>query len=74
VVIDGETGLIVPPRDASALSHAMERLLVDRPLRDELARGASRFAKEKLSWPRIAGETDAVYHRAMALTNQHAWK
>ncbi len=33
VVADGETGLIVPPRDAPALAAALGRLLADRSLR-----------------------------------------
>ena len=66
VVIDGETGLIAPPRDGKALADAMERLLVDRRLRDSLATGAARFAKEHLSWPRIAEATCDTYQRAMS--------
>jgi glycosyltransferase involved in cell wall biosynthesis len=65
VVVDGRTGLIVPPRDGEALADAMERLLVDRQLRDCLATSAARFAKEKLSWPRIADMTQGAYRRAI---------
>jgi len=65
VVIDGENGLIVPPRDVIALADAMEKLLVDRRLRDSLATGAARFAKEKLSWPHIAEVTYHAYRRAL---------
>lgn len=65
VVIDGQTGLLVPPRDEIALADAMEKLLVDRRLRDSLAIGAARFAKEKLSWPRIADMTYGTYRRAI---------
>jgi glycosyltransferase involved in cell wall biosynthesis len=66
VVVDGRTGLIVPPRDGNALADAMEKLLVDRRLRDSLATSAARFAKENLSWPRIADATHDVYRRAIA--------
>ena len=66
VVIDGRTGLLVPPRDARALAGAMERLLVDRALRDSLATGAANFARENLSWPRIADWTCEVYRRALS--------
>jgi glycosyltransferase involved in cell wall biosynthesis len=65
VVVDGRTGLLVPPRDGNALADAMERLLVDRALRDSLATGAARFAKKNLSWPRIAEATCDTYHRAL---------
>jgi glycosyltransferase involved in cell wall biosynthesis len=43
----------------------MEKLLVDHRLRDSLATGAVRFAKEKLSWPRIADATYDTYRRAL---------
>lgn len=71
VVIDGENGLIVPPRDVKALADAMEKLLVDRRLRDSLAAGAARYAKEKLSWPHIADLTESTYRRAI---NAHSGK
>lgn len=65
VVIDGRTGLIVPPRDGNALADAMQKLLADRPLRDSLAAGAARFATEKLCWPHIAELTVGSYRRAI---------
>lgn len=65
VVIDGRTGLTVPPCDLVALAAAMETLLVDRPLRDTLAAGALQFARGNLSWPRIAALTCGVYGRAV---------
>jgi len=65
VVIDGTTGLIVPPRDGNALADAMEKLLVDRRLRDSLAAGATRFATEKLCWSHIADVTGNSYLRAV---------
>jgi glycosyltransferase involved in cell wall biosynthesis len=65
VVIDGQTGLIIPPRDGKSLANAMEKFLVDRRLRDSLATGAAEFAKEKLSWPRIAEVTYSSYCRAI---------
>lgn len=65
VVIHGQTGLIVPPRDGKALADAMEKLLVDRKLRDTLATGAGRFAKEKISWSHVAEVTVQTYRTAI---------
>jgi glycosyltransferase involved in cell wall biosynthesis len=52
LVIDGETGTLVPPDDAPALSAAIERLLRDAGLRQRVAeagfaRVRGRFAMER---------------------------
>jgi len=65
VVIDGRTGLIVPPRDGNALADAMQKLLADRSFRDSLATGAARFATDKLCWSHIAELTVASYRCAI---------
>jgi glycosyltransferase involved in cell wall biosynthesis len=41
LVADGETGLLVPPRDPAALAGALERMLMDRPLAARLAGAAA---------------------------------
>lgn len=47
VVLDGETGLLVPADDADALASAMLRLVDDRGLRERLGRAARRRAEER---------------------------
>jgi glycosyltransferase involved in cell wall biosynthesis len=65
MVIDGRTGLMVPPRDGESLARAMEKMLIQRKLRDSLAVNANRFAKDNLSWSGIADATARTYRRAM---------
>jgi glycosyltransferase involved in cell wall biosynthesis len=58
-----DAALFVPPGDVPALSQALERLLEDPGLRDDLGRGARRAAG-KLSWERSAVGLRDLLHRA----------
>ncbi|MFO0017352.1 MAG: glycosyltransferase family 4 protein [Synechococcaceae cyanobacterium] len=53
VVLDGQTGLLVPPRDPSALAGALLRLLLDPALLAQL-RAAGRQHVRRFSWDRVA--------------------
>lgn len=64
VVIDGETGLLVPERDAAALASAATRLLDDPMLSARLAEGGRERLQERFAPERIAQGFDAVYRRA----------
>jgi glycosyltransferase involved in cell wall biosynthesis len=57
LVVDGETGLLVPPRDVDALRAALGRLLADRELRRRLGAAARERIRAYCSWE---GVTDAV--------------
>ena len=52
LVVDGETGLVVPPGDVAALRAALERLLGDPDLRRRLGDAARERARERFSWGR----------------------
>jgi glycogen(starch) synthase len=66
LVVDKETGLLVPPRDPRALRLALERLLGDRELRQRLGAAGRRRAEELLSWPLVTDATLAVYADAVS--------
>jgi colanic acid/amylovoran biosynthesis glycosyltransferase len=60
-VVDGETGLLVPPRDVGALRAALERLLGDAELRARLGAAARAKAQRELSLDAAADALVRVY-------------
>jgi glycosyltransferase involved in cell wall biosynthesis len=65
LVSDGETGLLVPARDAPALRAAVERLLGDPELRERLGGAARARARERFGWDAAIERTLDVYRRAI---------
>ena len=63
VVRDGETGLLVPPRDDRALADAIVRLLKDAALRDRMGAAGLSLAHARFSAERMVQETLTVYER-----------
>lgn len=55
-ISDGKTGLLVPPGSAEALAAAIERLLDDHSLANQLGRGLRREFEEQRSWEKVAGK------------------
>jgi phosphatidylinositol alpha-1,6-mannosyltransferase len=53
-IIEGQTGLRVPPRDLDALAAAMGRLGRDPRLRDALGRRGRQHVIEEANWDRVA--------------------
>jgi glycosyltransferase involved in cell wall biosynthesis len=66
LVVDGETGLLVPPRDVAALREALHRLLADEELRRRLGENARRRVREHFSWARVTDLTLRAYEEALA--------
>lgn len=65
VVSDGVDGLLVPPRDASALADAIERLLVSPDLRKQLGKAAREKALVLFDENVVIGATLAVYRELL---------
>ncbi len=62
-VVSGETGLLVPLRDAEALAAALEDLIVHPERRRKMGAAARKFAR-RFSVERVVAGTLAVYRRA----------
>ena len=66
LVADGETGLLVPPRDVPALREALERLIGDRELRRRMGEAARERVRTRFAWPAVTDATLAAYEEALA--------
>jgi alpha-maltose-1-phosphate synthase len=80
VVVDGETGLLVPleqqtespfepldpARFSDDLAAAINRLLGDSSLREEMARAGRARVESEFAWAAIAGQTIALYESLIA--------
>jgi glycosyltransferase involved in cell wall biosynthesis len=65
LVVDGETGYLVPPRDVGALRTSLERLLRDRELRRRLGVAGRERARTHFSWTAVTDATLAAYDDAL---------
>jgi glycosyltransferase involved in cell wall biosynthesis len=64
VVVDGETGILVPPRDPAAMADAIVRLLEDDDLRQRMGNAGLARARRKFSAERMVQQTLRAYQRA----------
>jgi glycosyltransferase involved in cell wall biosynthesis len=62
--VAGDAALLFDPSDTAAIRGAIERLMADEPLRDDLRRRGTARAAE-FSWERAAAETARTYERAL---------
>jgi glycosyltransferase involved in cell wall biosynthesis len=65
IVIDGETGLLVPSADSGQLAAALQRLWSDPEFASRLGAEGQRFVADKFSWPAIVAQWLTVYRRVV---------
>lgn len=66
IIIDGESGLVVPPRDLSAFVQAIRRILEDALLREKLAQGALRSIAKLPSFDTVLEQYKKSWQKALA--------
>lgn len=64
VVVDGQTGLLVPPRDPGALAEALMRLLEDPDMRTRMGR-AGQIRAEEFSDQVMFERLEALYSQIL---------
>ncbi len=65
LVVDGETGLFVPPGDVAALRAALERLLADPELRRRMGAAGRRRILDNFTWGPMLGRLLETYELAV---------
>ena len=68
IVVDGVTGLLVPPGDAPALRAAVRGLLADPVRRGTMGQAAQRRVAERFTWSAAATVAIEAYGRALGAT------
>jgi len=63
VVLDGETGILVPPNDVDALAGAIKTLADDAAMRERLGNAGRDFVKKNYSWDRSLDMMCELYDR-----------
>ncbi len=69
-VVDGVTGLLVPPQDAPAVADAFARLRADPAFAATLGAAGRMRVEARYSWERVAARTERIYERALQHTRQ----
>ena len=65
IVIDGETGILVPVKDIDVMARAIEQLIVQSEVRQQMGLKAYAHVREKFSHQNTSGKLAEVYRSAM---------
>lgn len=65
VVLDGETGLLVPPSDPAALAQAIESFLVHVDQRERLGVAARKRAEAEFAWDPLISRLEQTYREVL---------
>jgi glycosyltransferase involved in cell wall biosynthesis len=65
VIVDGEEGILIPPKNAEALANAIERLICRPELRKQMGSKARERAIHLFSEDRVIAATLAIYAEAL---------
>jgi PEP-CTERM/exosortase A-associated glycosyltransferase len=71
LIIDGETGLLFPAGNASALASSIERLMTNKELRQALAKKGRDWVRKERNWDKTVTVYESVYQKLLAANRQN---
>jgi len=64
VIVDGETGILIPEQDSEAIAGAVARLLTDEPLRRRMGEAGRRRFESVFTYPRFRARLAGILARS----------
>ena len=61
-VLDGKNGFLIPQKDHASAAHAIEKILMDKKMKEKFSAQSLKFAKE-MSWERVATLYQKIYSK-----------
>jgi glycosyltransferase involved in cell wall biosynthesis len=68
MIVEGETGLLVPMGDADGLARALVALLADPAKSLRMGRAGNARVRQQFTTARVAGQVEEVYKNVLAAT------
>ena len=65
LVVDGETGKLVPTEDVESLRESLRPFLVDAKMREQMGHAARQRVESSFSWNRVAEQYELILEKAM---------
>ncbi len=66
VIVDGETGLLVKPKDLRGLKEALLKLLADRQLAEDMGQRGKQVVLSDFTWEKSAQKLMGIYREVLA--------
>jgi glycosyltransferase involved in cell wall biosynthesis len=64
-IVDGRTGLIVPPRDSASIANGIKLLYLDKELRERMGKAARDHVRQNFTLDRMYVEQMACYQKVL---------
>ncbi len=67
IVVDGETGILVPPKNATAIQKALEQLIVNSEKRKQMGVAGRKRVEQHFSIKKTVRKTEQIYEEILSL-------